>query len=88
MQEKSNLSALRGKNRYSINEVHEKMGLARGTISNLYNDKVTRIDFETIRELCVLFDCDISAMPSFHNAEETLNKDLEEQNDERAKEQN
>ena len=78
MQIKCNLSTLMGKNRYSIKEVHEKTGLARGTISNLYNDKATRIDFETIRKLCILFDCDIGALLSFDNAGETSNEDLEE----------
>lgn len=77
MQVKSNLSTLMGKNRYSIKEVHEKTGLARGTISNLYNDKATRIDYETICRLCALFDCDINALLSFDNANGTSNKELE-----------
>lgn len=78
MQVKCNLSTLMGKNRYTIKEVHEKTGLARGTISNLYNDKATRIDFETISRLCKLFDCDISALLSFGNADSTLNVKLED----------
>lgn len=57
---KCNLSTLMGKNRYLIKDVHERTGLARNTISNLYRDKATRIDFETIDKLCELFDCDIS----------------------------
>jgi len=56
----SNLSALMGIKRYSIQDVHTKTGLARNTISNLYNDKATRIDFETVDKLCALFDCDIT----------------------------
>lgn len=59
MQVKSNLSTLMGQYRYSIKDVHEKTGLARGTISNLYNDKATRIDYETISKLCGLFNCSI-----------------------------
>lgn len=73
MQVRNNLSTLMGRNRYSIKEVHEKTGLARGTISNLYNDNVTRIDFETIRRLCILFNRYISALLSFDNAQETSN---------------
>lgn len=49
-----------GKNRYLIKDVHEKTGLARNTISNLYNDRATRIDFDTINKLCELFKCDIN----------------------------
>jgi putative transcriptional regulator len=61
---KSNLSTLMGRHRYMIKDVHEKTGLARNTISNLYNDKATRIDFETIEKLCALFDCDINELLS------------------------
>lgn len=55
----SNLSTLMGQKRYMIKDVHEKTGLSRSTISNLYNDKATRIDFDTIDKLCKLFDCEI-----------------------------
>ena len=41
----------------TIQDVHEKTGLTRNTISNLYHEKVTRIDFETMEKLCRLFDC-------------------------------
>lgn len=62
MQVNSNLSTLMGSMRYSIKDVHEKTGLSRGTISNLYNDRATRIDFETIAKLCELFGCDVSSL--------------------------
>lgn len=54
------LSTLMGKNRFSIQDVHEKTGLSRTTISNLYNDKVTRIDYETADKLCQLFNCSLN----------------------------
>ena len=59
MQVKCTLSTLMGANRYSIQNVHEKTGLSRGTISCLYNDKAKRIDYETIARLCNLFNCDV-----------------------------
>ena len=59
---RSNLSTLMGKYRYSIKDVHEKTGLSRNTISNLYNDRATRIDFETLQRLCCLFKCDINEL--------------------------
>lgn len=62
MQIKSNLSTLMGSKRYSIKDVHEQTGLSRGTISSLYNDRATRIDFETISKLCALFDCDVNQL--------------------------
>ncbi|UWG99261.1 helix-turn-helix transcriptional regulator [Dehalobacter sp. DCM] len=51
-----------GKYRYSIKDVHEKTGLSRNTISSLYNDKATRIDFETVLRLCCLFKCDVNEL--------------------------
>lgn len=59
---KSNLSTLMGKHRYSIKVVHELTGLSRGTVSSLYNDKASRIDYETIEKLCDLFHCDINSL--------------------------
>lgn len=55
----SNLSALMGKRRYTIKYVHERTGLARNTVSNLYNDKATRVDYETLDKLCDLFECEV-----------------------------
>lgn len=54
------LSTLMGKERYSIQDVHIKTGLSRSTVTQLYHDKATRIDFETIEKLCSLFNCNIS----------------------------
>lgn len=54
------LSTLMGKARYNIQEVHEKTGLSRTTIAQLYHDKATRVDYETVEKLCRLFGCGIS----------------------------
>ena len=53
------LSTYMGEHRLSIQDVHERTGLSRNTVSNLYNDKVTRVDFDTIEKLCLLFDCSV-----------------------------
>jgi len=58
----SNLSTLMGKKRLLIKDVHEYTGLSRKTISNLYNDRVTRVDFETIEKLCALLECEIGEL--------------------------
>ena len=52
-----NLSTLMGRQRYSIQDVHILTGLSRSTVSSLYNDKATRIDFDTLEKLCQLFEC-------------------------------
>lgn len=54
---KCNLSKLMGIHKMSIQDVHENTGLNRNTISNLYHEKVTRIDFETMDKLCRLYGC-------------------------------
>lgn len=59
---KSNLSTLMGKERYSIQDVHEKTGLSRGTVALLYHDRATRIDFDTMEKLCALFNCSVSEL--------------------------
>ncbi len=59
---RSNLSTLMGRERYSIKDIHEKTGLSRGTISGLYNDRATRIDYETIIKLCEFFACDVNQL--------------------------
>ena len=54
------LSTLMGKHRYSIQDMHIKTGLSRNTISNLYNDRATRVDYDTIDKLCGALSCSIS----------------------------
>lgn len=56
---KSKLSILIGINRVNIQEVHEATKINRNTISNLYHDKLKRIDFYTIDRLCKYFDCEV-----------------------------
>lgn len=56
------LSTLMGQNRYSIQDVHELTGLSRNTISNLYNDKATRVDYDTVGKLCKLFKCNVEKL--------------------------
>lgn len=60
------LSTLMGKRRYSIQDVHNFTGLSRSTISSLYNDKATRIDFYTMEKLCFLFECTASDLFEVH----------------------
>lgn len=56
------LSTLMGKHRYSIQDVHEKTGLSRNTVSNLYNDRACRIDYDTAEKLCGLFECKLTEL--------------------------
>jgi putative transcriptional regulator len=42
-----------------MGHVHEKTGLSRTTISNLYHDRMERIDYVTLSKLCEFFDCTV-----------------------------
>ena len=64
------LSTMMGKHRYSIQDVHEKTGLSRNAVSNLYNDKARRIDYETLEKLCKLFKCPVSDLIEYVENEE------------------
>lgn len=54
------LSTLMGMKRYTMQDVFQKTGLAKTTVSNLYHDKAVRINYETIDKLCKLFDCELT----------------------------
>ena len=64
------LSTLMGKHRFSIQDVHEMTGLSRNTISNLYNDKACRIDYDTAAKLCKLFDCNMDDLYGINKNDE------------------
>lgn len=62
MRVRCKLSLLMGREKYQIQDVHEKTGLSRMTISKLYNEKSTRIDYDTILKLCQLFKCEVGEL--------------------------
>lgn len=59
---KCHLSSLMGKNKLNIQDVHEKTGLSRNTISAVYHEKAKGMEFETIEKLCRLFNCEIGEL--------------------------
>lgn len=56
---KNHLSKLMGEKRYTIVEVAKLTGMSTSTVSNLYNEKVKRLDFDTLEKLCQLFNCKV-----------------------------
>jgi len=51
------LSRVMGEQRIRIQELSERTGLSRSTISMLYNEKAGRIDFKTLDKLCAALGC-------------------------------
>jgi len=66
---KCKLSTLMGENRYNMGYVHKKTGLSRTTISNLYHDRMERIDYTTLSKLCELFNCSASDILDYYKEE-------------------
>ena len=56
---RNNLRVLMARDRLTIQDVHEKTGLSRTTISKLYNESSAKIGFDTITALCQLFNCGV-----------------------------
>lgn len=57
MKIKCRLSTIMGTKRLKIVEVHSMTGVARDTISALYNEKAKGITFEVLAKLCAALDC-------------------------------
>lgn len=66
------LSTLMGEKRYKIQDVFEQTGLSRATISNLYHDKMQRIDYETLGKLCKLFGCTVGDVLEYIDDNESV----------------
>lgn len=47
------------KEKINMSELAKTTGIGRNTISKMYNEQSTRIDFETVKTLCSYFDCSI-----------------------------
>lgn len=56
---KIHLSKIMGAKRINIQALSELTKLSRSTISNIYNEKVNRIDLDTISSLCKALECKI-----------------------------
>ncbi len=54
-----------GRDRKNVQDVCNETGLARNTVSNLYYDKATRVDYNTIGKLCEIFHCEVGDIFEF-----------------------
>ncbi len=56
---KNNIPVQMAEKRMNIQKLSEKSGISRTTLSKIYNDKATRIDFSTLNALCRALECSI-----------------------------
>jgi putative transcriptional regulator len=60
MKLKSNLHKLMGDRKIrNISELSDATGITRKTLTRLYDDKGTAIEFETVIKLCAFFECNV-----------------------------
>jgi putative transcriptional regulator len=62
MKVRNNLRVLMAKHYLTIQDVHDKTGLSRTTISKLYNETSAKIGLDTIATLCTLFKCEVNEL--------------------------
>lgn len=62
---KCHLSRLMGERKMKIIDVARATGLNRNTVTLLYDETATRIDIETINQLCKLFGCSVGELFEF-----------------------
>lgn len=56
---KCNLSALLGARKLRLADVIRDTGINRSTLTRLYHETTTRIDYETLEALCTYLKCDV-----------------------------
>jgi putative transcriptional regulator len=54
----------------SINQLSKETGIARTTLTRIYNEESSQLDFTTIEKLCDFFDCDIGDLLYLEEVEE------------------
>ena len=59
---KCHLSRIMGERRLKIADVARDTGLHRNTITLLYYETATRVDIESIEQLCRLFNCNVGEL--------------------------
>lgn len=57
---KCHLSRLMGEHKLKVMDVARETGLNRNTITLLYKETASRVDLETMNELCKLFGCTVA----------------------------
>ena len=66
---KINLSRLLGERKLKIADVQRETGLARNTISGLYQETTARIDLVTLDKLCKHLCCTVGELVEYVEAE-------------------
>lgn len=64
------LSEMLGKRKMTRKKLSELTGIRANTICDLYNEKVKKLDIESLNRICTVLDCDISDLIVFEKDSE------------------
>lgn len=64
---KIHLSRMMGEHKEKVADLQRSTGLARNTITGLYQEDVARIDLSTLDTLCKHYGCKVSDLLEFQN---------------------
>ncbi|MEE2732272.1 MAG: helix-turn-helix transcriptional regulator [Pseudomonadota bacterium] len=56
---KCHLSRIMGEKRLKVSDVARETGINRGTVTRLYNETATRVDFSVLETLCRFLNCQV-----------------------------
>lgn len=59
---KCNLAELLGARKLKVADVVRDTGINRSTLTRLYHETTSRIDFETLETLCRYLECDVGQL--------------------------
>ena len=60
-----NLSEMLGKRKMTRKKLSELTGIRANTICDLYNEKVKKLDIESLNRICTVLDCEVSDLLTF-----------------------
>ncbi len=66
----SRLHILLAERRMTQKALEEATGLSRGTITALYHDRATRVDFRVVEKLCKALKCNVGDLFTYTPDEE------------------
>ncbi len=59
---KCHLSKILGERRLKISDIARDTNINRGTITRIYHETASRIDFDVLNKLCEYLDCEVSEL--------------------------
>lgn len=77
---KLNLPVLFAQRGIRVSDADRMTDMGRSTLYRLYNNEVTRIDFDSLNRLCKLLDCKPGDIILYEDDEQTNGKEKEQAN--------